>query len=122
MNYYQARELENKEGKGRGLWHYTRMHDKQVHPIGNCAVGCRGHRSPQAAEKHQQEYVLTSARWTSLEFDKHKPNFCFTCDGESSGYWLLSAAPCSGERIYRCAKHTKVSAKDIPISQVTSSD
>lgn len=37
MNYYQARELRDGDGKGIGLWHYTCMNDGRIWPVGNCS-------------------------------------------------------------------------------------
>lgn len=61
MNYRQARELKDEDGKGRGLWHYTNMNDSRIWPEGYCADGCPGHPTPEGAEEHYREYLLATA-------------------------------------------------------------
>lgn len=37
MNYYEAREIKGKDGKGTGLYHFTKMNDRLIWPVGYCS-------------------------------------------------------------------------------------
>lgn len=56
MNYDQAREIRNKDGNPSGKWHFTRMNDGQIWPIGFCRENCPGHDTAEEAEKHWYDY------------------------------------------------------------------
>ena len=38
MNYDEAREIMDADGKGTGLWHYTSRNDDRIMPIGYCSA------------------------------------------------------------------------------------
>lgn len=76
MNYYQAREALDADGKPSGLWRYTVRNDDRIHAVGYCAQGCPGHDSEEGAYAHQREYELDNARF----------------NGEWAGAWYICAA------------------------------
>ena len=54
MNYYQARELRDADGKGTGLWHYTVRNDDRIWATGYCSPwetcpACKGNAGLFAA-------------------------------------------------------------------------
>lgn len=46
MNYYEARELQDENGKGTGVFHYTCKNDDRIWPVGYCTR----YREPQEGD------------------------------------------------------------------------
>jgi len=73
VNYYGPRELQDGDGKGTGLWHYTVRNDDRIWPVGYCRDDCPGHQSADGARAHQRRYELDNLRhvtyrgWTDCE-------------------------------------------------------
>ena len=63
MNYYQPRELKDKDGNPSGIWHYTCMNDGRIWPVGYCAQGCPGHDTKEGAYEHYRQYELDTSRY-----------------------------------------------------------
>lgn len=99
MNYYQPRELKDKEGKALGLWHYTCMNDGKVWPVGYCAQGCPGHADKEGAYQHQKEYLLDTARFDGAFVDAQRP--CEICKAWTSKF----ADDSSGGKHILCDEH-----------------
>ncbi len=74
MNYDGPRQIE-RDGKPTGIWHYTRMRDKAVWPIGYCRENCDGHPSADEACAHYKKYLMDQAEFRgpkTEEWPKHK--------------------------------------------------
>jgi hypothetical protein len=85
VNYDQPRELDDKSG-----WHYTRMRDKQVWPIGYCADHApKPHLTEDGARQCYTRYLLDK------ELD---------LDGERIGTWRRCLRPGCGELTRRYAQ------------------
>lgn len=56
MNYYQARQRA-KDGK----WHFTCRNGKHIIPVGFCAEDCPGHDTPEGANEHYRQHLLSNA-------------------------------------------------------------
>ena len=76
MNYDQPREIKDAGGQPSGKWHYTRMNDGRIWPVGYCADGCPGHDTKEGAYEHQRQYDLDHARYDT-EYGHWQP--CRVC-------------------------------------------
>lgn len=79
MNYYQPREMQDKNGQGTGLWHYTVKNDNRIWAIGNCADNCPGHADKEGAYEHYRQYLIDKARFhapTVANPTLHKCEIC----------------------------------------------
>jgi hypothetical protein len=63
MNFYDAREIQDGDGKGTGKWRYTCYNDnqKRTWAVGYCAQDCPGHDTPDEAREHYKQYLLDIA-------------------------------------------------------------
>lgn len=57
MNYYEAREIQTKEGQPTGLWHYTCKNDGRIWAVGYCSSkelcpDCQGRSGPMWRGDH----------------------------------------------------------------------
>lgn len=77
MNYDQARELVNH------TWHYTRMNDDRIYPIGYC-TDHDGHASKQEAENCYKSYILDKHLQLDGKIDGALFK-CQMCDNYSDG-------------------------------------
>ena len=87
MNYYEAREIE-KNYDGTGLFHFTKMNDGQIWPVGYCAQNCAGHPTKEEADEHYHEYRLDHL----LHLDGNDPSTkrqCEICGEWTTGYARL---------------------------------
>lgn len=92
MNYDQARQLVNL------TWHYTRMNDDRIYPIGYCADH-DGHITQKEAEDCYKKYTLDN----NLIFGSID-NAQFKC--EICGVWTSKDALINGWHIYHlCDEH-----------------
>lgn len=72
MNYYEARQR-NDGDQPLGIWHFTRMNDKQIWPDG-CDESCT-HSTPEEACQHRVELWiadgvhLVKTSWTSCDVE-----------------------------------------------------
>lgn len=57
MNYYAAREKMDENGKGMGVWHYTRENAGKIYRHPPCAGEC-AHSSPEEVYAHLREHRL----------------------------------------------------------------
>lgn len=60
MNYDQARERQQEDGSGSGIWDWTTKNDDVVRQAPPCSDACR-HESQKDAERHFWQYCLDSA-------------------------------------------------------------
>lgn len=58
MNYYRPRELKTPEGKPSGKWHYTKMNDGRIWPIGYCHELNCNHASAVEASNCYRKYIV----------------------------------------------------------------
>lgn len=99
MNYYQPRELRNKEtGKGTGLYHYTCMNDDRIWAVGYCRENCPGHATPDEAREHYRQYELDHARYNGAITDMQVP--CEVCKA-----WTSQCAVVNHHSIFLCYEH-----------------
>lgn len=102
MNYDQPRQLQN--GPSASKWHYTRMNDDRIWPIGYCAEDCPGHDSPNEARAHYRLYLLNN----SLRFhpDTDAADTLHRCEApDCSAYTSGSASLGVWIRFDLCAAH-----------------
>jgi hypothetical protein len=71
MNYYQAREI-SKDDKPTGKFHYTRMNDGDIRPVGYCASNCPGHDTPEEAAEHYRQYLIDNAQYDHKMLNQQK--------------------------------------------------
>lgn len=90
MNYYEAREIKDKDGlKGTGLYHFTVMRDGAVWPVGRCADGCPGHATKEEACEHYRQYIIHDMPW-SVSQDPNTQHKCGICSRWTMDYYWHS--------------------------------
>lgn len=57
MNYDEAREVADKDGKPTGIWHWTSRNDREIRIALPCTAECR-HETRESAELHFYEWSL----------------------------------------------------------------
>ncbi|MCC6360628.1 MAG: hypothetical protein IT450_17960 [Phycisphaerales bacterium] len=84
MNYDAARQI--KSGPNSGKWHYTRMNDGAVWPIGPCAEGCSGHATAEEACEHYRQSLFAKMRISGPKAEKWPKNKCAVewCESEAT--------------------------------------
>lgn len=117
MNYYQAREIQ-KDGEPTGLFHFTKMNDGQIWPVGYCAKDCPGHEDPAEAAAHYHEYLLDNK--ISFGDDPDTGKRCAVCDRWTTGYGFLN-----GLRMFHlCPTHqtrAAIASLTTPSTEIVSS-
>lgn len=105
MNYYQPRELKDKDGNPSGIWHYTCMNDGRIWAVGYCAQGCPGHDTKDGAYEHQRQYELDNARYNGKLGNEHhrEERKCEICGEWTDGY--ASVGMGGMERYILCDQH-----------------
>lgn len=88
MNYDKAREI--KSGANAGKWHYTRMNDGVIWPIGFCSEGCSGHDTPEEACEHYRRYLLSNLRIQGPKTERWPKEKCAVEGCETEATHLLS--------------------------------
>lgn len=95
MNYYQPRQLKNADGSP-GLFHYTRKHDGDVWPVGNCANGCPGHATEEGACRHQEAYDIEHTRYDFEHGDTVNSRTEYRCVFPGCDAWTKKFAQVEG--------------------------
>ena len=100
MNYYDAREMSDRQGDPRGLWHYTAQNDDRIFPVGYCAQGCAGHATPEEAREHYRIYLLDNAQYDHTMHQEQRK--CEVCGSWTQGY---ASIPLNMEQHILCNEH-----------------
>ncbi len=122
MNYYEARELVDENGKGTGQFHYTVRNDDRIYPVGYCSTymepsddpywteeakaehrsrkdkyhGPKGHDSKIEACNCYREYELDRLRFYDERTLKEKPSRLQLCEIEGCENYTASCANVPG--------------------------
>lgn len=82
MNYDQPRQV--KGGRADGKFHYTRMREGHVYPIGPCRDNdCPGHDTPDGACEHYKIGLIAKAKFIPMgddEYPKYKCEVAGCCE------------------------------------------
>lgn len=113
MNYYDAREMSDAQGKSSGLFHYTAQNDDRIFPVGYCAQGCVGHATPDEAREHYRIYLLDSAKYDGMLQGEQRQ--CEVC-----GLWIQTYAhiPLNMEAHFLCNEHLNRETLDTVMHRV----
>jgi hypothetical protein len=84
VNYYQAREMKDADGKPTGKWHYTVRNDDRIYPVGLCALDCPGHDTKEGAYAHYRTGLLDQAHYGFTYHDAMFP--CEVCGEYTKGF------------------------------------
>lgn len=119
VNYYDAREKADANGKPSGTWHYTVRNDDRIHPVGYCAQNCPGHSTPDEAREHYRLYLVDSATYNGVLQGEQRE--CESCKDWTQGY---ASIPINMERHILCDKHRNHETLNQlihPVGQIVSS-
>ncbi len=86
MNYYGPREVDGRDGRGSGRYHFTSKNDYRTEPVGYCAEGCAGHETAHEAREHFRQYLVNERVDFRVNHMK-RPERCKIC-----AEWTLSYA------------------------------
>lgn len=93
MNYDQARERMDKDGKPSSLFDWTTMNDGHVRAAGPCMTHTCEHHSAEEAEKHFYDYCLDQVKEFHLGDQQLRCEVCgeFTDGGlGNQSFYMLS--------------------------------
>ena len=103
MNYYDAREMTDKDGKGIGKWRYTQSNKRSgTYAVGHCAEGCDGHDTAEEAREHYRQYLLETrvSKFENASDTQHK------CQVEGCDEWTQTWVHIgSSHHFALCEKH-----------------
>jgi len=76
MNYYQARELQDENGKGIGKFHYTVQNDNRIWPVGYCSRYLDPSDDPYWTEEAKAEHRNFKDKYHGPEGHDSKLDAC----------------------------------------------
>ena len=83
MNYYEAREISDKDGNATGKFRFTVMNDKKVRATGACLENCPdGHDTKVEACDHYREGELKVVEFKDIADDQWPKHKCEAEDCE----------------------------------------
>lgn len=103
MNYYEPRQMIDKEGKETGLYHYTRQNRRTgTFPVGYCADNCPGHPDEAGAYEHYRQYLLDTAEFNFSRLKDQQVRCCL----KGCGNWTQELAQTEDQRHFMlCTDH-----------------